>query len=103
MLAGFDGRSDSLARKGGEYSPRDICSVKDCKTRIVLPVSHFQTRFQAVCFGIPDICPVQKGAKEQEGQNGEDSKQVTRLVNMLGTGLGSGGIDEMEDIPDVEL
>jgi hypothetical protein len=55
------------------HKPRDIGRVIDRKPSIVLPISHFQARFQSVGLGISDICAVEEGAEEEESENGQNS------------------------------
>ena len=52
--------------------PGDVCSIEDGQPSIILPICHLEVCFEAVCFGVADICAVEEGAEEEEGQYGED-------------------------------
>jgi hypothetical protein len=48
------------------HLPEDICSVENCKTGIILIVSHVEICFEIVCFSISRIRSIQERTKEEE-------------------------------------
>jgi hypothetical protein len=57
----------------GECSPRNVGCIEDAQADCKLMVIDANVFLEAEDARIADICAVDEGAEEQEGQNGEDA------------------------------
>jgi hypothetical protein len=73
ICLGLGGRERGVGT-GSVYLPGNVGGVEDGQALVVLQVGDAQVLFEADDFRIADVGAVEKGAEEEQGQDGEDSK-----------------------------